>query len=190
MPHRRLPAALALALVLTGGCAGADAPSAAPSASTASPPAASPSAPAAAAAPTASVSAAPGDSSATVDVAPVEPYGDVLVDQAQQTLYVFTADSSATSACDGTCADNWPPVVSGGPPIAAGAVRGGLLATVVRTDGSLQASYDGRPLYRYSGDSAPGDALGAGLGDRWYPVRPDGTLADGSEGARDGGNGS
>lgn len=180
MPHRRLPAAFVLVLVLTAGCAGDAAPSVAP--------ASAPPPPASASAPAAAMSAAPSDGSTTIDVGTVEPYGDVLVDEAQLTLYVFTADSGGTSACADTCADNWPPVVSGGAPIAAGAVRAGLLTTVERTDGTLQASYDGRPLYRYSGDSAPGDALGAGLGDRWYPVRPDGTLADGSEGAGDGGD--
>jgi predicted lipoprotein with Yx(FWY)xxD motif len=179
MPHRWLSAVLALALA--AGCAGADASSPAPGSGEAtsgtSPAPVVPGMPS---------DDAPGDGSATVDVGRVEPYGDVLVDEAQLTLYVFTADAGGTSACADTCADNWPPVESSDAPVAAGATRAGLLATMRRADGTAQATYDGRPLYRYSGDSAPGDALGAGLGDRWYPVRPDGTLADGAAGAADG----
>src|ERR1700747_2361082 len=42
-----------------------------------------------------------------------------------------------------------------------------------RSDGSVQAAYDGHPLYTYVGDSAPGQANGNGLnlnGGLWHEV--------------------
>ena len=179
MPHRWLSALLALALLTGCGGAGADESTATPA--SASPP--STATPPRAATPTGT----PVDRSATVGVAGVEPYGDVLVDAARLTLYVFTSDPDETSTCDETCAENWPPLLSAGAPVAADGTRSGLVATIERADGTRQVTYGGRPLYHYTGDSAPGDALGAGLGDRWYPISPDGELADGSPGAGDGG---
>jgi predicted lipoprotein with Yx(FWY)xxD motif len=49
----------------------------------------------------------------------------------------------------------------------------GKLGTIKRSDGSLQATYDNRPLYTYIGDSAPGQAHGNRInlnGGLWYEV--------------------
>jgi len=73
------------------------------------------------------------------------------------TLYWFAPDSESKSRCYGTCAAYWPPVV--GAPRAGPGVTG-KLGTIKRSDGSLQATYDGHPLYTYIGDSAPGQASG------------------------------
>lgn len=83
-------------------------------------------------------------------------------------LYVTDADLQApgTSTCDGTCADTWPPV------IVKDGIASGIpdLGTVVRSDGSLQATYQGRPLYFYVGDTTPGVTTGDGLGGVWFTV--------------------
>jgi predicted lipoprotein with Yx(FWY)xxD motif len=77
----------------------------------------------------------------------------VLANAKGLTLYWFAPDTAAKSACSGTCASYWPPVTR---PATAGPGVTGKLATITRSDGSVQAAYDGHPLYTYVGDGAPG----------------------------------
>jgi predicted lipoprotein with Yx(FWY)xxD motif len=86
------------------------------------------------------------------------------------TLYWFVPDTTTTSKCNGSCATFWPPVKG---PATAGAGVTGKLATITRADGSVQATYNGHPLYTYVGDHAPGQATGNGLnvnGGVWHEV--------------------
>lgn len=90
------------------------------------------------------------------------------------TLYWFVPDTATKSACYGTCAVYWPPVAG---PATAGSGVTGTLATITRSDGSVQAVYDGHPLYTYVGDTAPGQANGNGInlnGGVWHEVTPSG----------------
>ena len=92
------------------------------------------------------------------------------------TLYSFAPDTSTTSKCNGTCAQNWPPVK--GPVTAAGVE--GTFGTITRSDGSTQATFDGHPLYTFVGDTAPGQAKGNGLnvaGGLWHEITTSGTAA-------------
>ncbi|WP_448555336.1 fasciclin domain-containing protein [Thalassotalea montiporae] len=84
---------------------------------------------------------------------------------AGMSLYVFNNDlGSAGSNCNGDCATNWPPLL-----VTDGSVSDiPGVGTIMRNDGSMQASFLGRPLYFYSGDSAPGDTTGQGLGGVWF----------------------
>jgi predicted lipoprotein with Yx(FWY)xxD motif len=107
------------------------------------------------------------------------------------TLYWFVPDTSTKSNCNGSCATYWPPVKG---PATAGAGVTGKLATITRSDGSLQATYNGHPLYTYVGDKAPGQAKGNGLnlsGGVWHEVTVSGAAAapSGSAGAGGGGYG-
>jgi predicted lipoprotein with Yx(FWY)xxD motif len=77
----------------------------------------------------------------------------VLANAKGLTLYWFAPDTAAKSACLGTCASYWPPVKG---PATAGPGVTGKLATITRSDGSVQATYDGHPLYTYVGDGAQG----------------------------------
>jgi len=98
----------------------------------------------------------------------------VLADANGRTLYSFAPDTAARSACYGSCAAYWPPVKG---PAAAGPGVSGKLSVLTRSDGSVQAAYDGHPLYTYVGDSAPGQANGNGLnlnGGRWHEVAASG----------------
>lgn len=93
------------------------------------------------------------------------------------TVYSFAPDTSTTSKCNGACATIWPPVKG---PATAGAGVTGKLATITRADGSAQASYNGHPVYTYTGDSAPGQANGNGLnvnGGVWHEVPASGGAA-------------
>ena len=98
----------------------------------------------------------------------------VLADASGRTLYWFAPDTATRSACYGSCAAYWPPVK--GPAMPGPGVTG-KLSVLTRTGGSLQAAYDGHPLYTYVGDSAPGQAHGNGLnlnGGLWHEVTTSG----------------
>jgi predicted lipoprotein with Yx(FWY)xxD motif len=99
--------------------------------------------------------------------------GSFLVGEGGMTLYVFQRDSTNTSACDGDCATNWPPLTVPGdqPPEADDAITG-TLTVFTRSDGSHQVAYNGQPLYYFVGDSAPGDTNGQGLNDVWFVAGP------------------
>lgn len=94
----------------------------------------------------------------------------VLANKAGFTLYLFVPDSPTKSVCYGTCAVYWPPVL--GTPVAGPGVTG-RLGTIKRSDGSLQATYDGHPLYTYIADTARGQAKGNAInlnGGYWYEM--------------------
>ena len=97
----------------------------------------------------------------------------VLTNAQGFTLYWFAPDTPSKSVCYGSCAAYWPPVK--GPVTVAAGVTGvtGKLGTTRRTDGSLQATYNGRPLYTYIADTAPGLARGNNInlnGGLWHEV--------------------
>jgi predicted lipoprotein with Yx(FWY)xxD motif len=105
-------------------------------------------------------SAAPGASSGSATVVARNIGGtEVLTNSAGLTLYWFVPDTSTTSKCTGSCATFWPPVKG---PVTAGSGVTGTLGVITRSDGTMQATYDGHPLYTYVGDSAPGQANGNG----------------------------
>jgi predicted lipoprotein with Yx(FWY)xxD motif len=98
----------------------------------------------------------------------------VLTDGHGLTLYWFAPDTATSSRCFGPCAAYWPPVL--GSPLAGPGVTG-KLGTVSRGGYSVQATYDGHPLYTYIGDDGPGKANGNNLdlnGGLWYEVRVSG----------------
>jgi predicted lipoprotein with Yx(FWY)xxD motif len=103
--------------------------------------------------------------------------GTVLADSDGRTLYWFAKDTMSKSNCNGSCATYWPPVI-GTPAAAAGTVLPHGFGTIKRADGQTQATYDGHPLYTYTGDTAAGQVSGNGLnvsGGLWWAVTPSGT---------------
>jgi predicted lipoprotein with Yx(FWY)xxD motif len=153
--------ALGLAFMLALGPALA-ACSSSPSASSSS----SSSAPAS----SAPASSAPASGATEVDTASSS-YGTILVTSSGRTLYMLTADSPTASSCTGSCASIWPPLVTTGAPRAGTGVKADLLGTITRSDGTHQVTYDGHPLYTFSGDSAAGQVNGEGIksfGGTWY----------------------
>jgi predicted lipoprotein with Yx(FWY)xxD motif len=98
----------------------------------------------------------------------------VLTNAHGLTLYWFAPDTPTMSKCSGSCAAYWPPVL--GRPEAGPGVTG-TLGTVLRDGRAVQATYDGHPLYTYTGDNGPGQANGNNLdlnGGLWYEVRVSG----------------
>lgn len=108
---------------------------------------------------------------ATLVVASTE-LGGVLSDGDGFTVYLFMPDAQGTPTCNDDCAANWPALV--GPVTAGDGVDAALLGTATRDDGTVQATYNGWPLYHFSGDPAAGDINGQGVGDIWWVVDPAG----------------
>jgi hypothetical protein len=55
-----------------------------------------------------------------------------------------------------------------------------MLGTLTRSDGSVQVTYNGWPLYTYTQDTAAGQTNGQGYKSLWYAVTPDGMQVSGS----------
>jgi predicted lipoprotein with Yx(FWY)xxD motif len=102
--------------------------------------------------------------------------GTVLSNAQGKTLYWFAIDTSTTSKCTGTCATYWPPVL--GKPVAASGTSLTMgFGTITRSNGQIQATYDGHPLYTYVSDTAAGQIGGNGLslsGGLWWAMTPNG----------------
>ena len=101
--------------------------------------------------------------------------GKVVVDGTGMTVYVFDKDTKGAtmSACTGSCTGLWPAVeTTSATPKVTGVT--GTVGTITGTDGKLQVTLDGLPLYTYSGDSAAGDTTGQGVGGIWWAVGADG----------------
>ena len=101
--------------------------------------------------------------------------GTFLTDSAGMTLYIFLKDTApGASVCEGDCLANWPALaVAADGSVAAGEGVTGVVGAFPRSDGTLQASYEGRPLYYFIGDAAAGDVNGQGIGDVWYVATVD-----------------
>jgi predicted lipoprotein with Yx(FWY)xxD motif len=100
--------------------------------------------------------------------------GTFLVDQSGMTLYYFQNDSSAyeASTCYGKCASLWHPF-NAPDPILPDNLRSVDFGVITRTDGSLQTTFKGWPLYNYAKDHAPGDTWGNNVDGLWHVVDPD-----------------
>ncbi|MGI5452998.1 COG4315 family predicted lipoprotein [Streptomyces sp. CA-249302] len=100
-----------------------------------------------------------------------------LININQASLYRFDADTagSGQSACNDACAVKWPPVTvqEGGNVYLAG-VDPKQVGAFRRQDGQVQITVGGRPLYRFSGDTKPGDLNGQGLDGKWFAAGPKG----------------
>jgi len=119
--------------------------------------------------PTATASA-PAPAAKTVVTIRKTAIGDVLTDAAGRTLYWYSKDiRGKRSVCTGGCLALWP-AVTGKPVAAAGIKLNGVLAAINRGGGVLQATYNGYPLYTYTGDTAAGQTTGNDVGDVWHVI--------------------
>ncbi len=107
--------------------------------------------------------------------------GKALVDAQGRSLYLFEADKNDRSNCSGACASAWPPATASGKPTAGPGLAAAKLGTTKRSDGMTELTYNGHPLYRYVGDTAPGQVTGEGLsqfGAKWYLLSASGNKID------------
>jgi predicted lipoprotein with Yx(FWY)xxD motif len=92
-----------------------------------------------------------------------------LTDAKGMTLYTYDKDTNNTSNCTGGCLKAWSPFL-----VSAGAATTSLpanLGTFKRTDGSMQYTWKGMPLYYFASDTKPGDVTGDGVGGVWHVVK-------------------
>jgi predicted lipoprotein with Yx(FWY)xxD motif len=125
--------------------------------------------------PTAAATATTTAGPAVLKTSTKDPFGTFLTDSAGKTLYVFDRDTSPTSACTGRCATTWPPVLlpdGAGTSVAAPPGASGEFTAAARPDGGgNQVVWNGKPLYRYTGDVNPGDTTGDGIGGTWHVAK-------------------
>lgn len=126
--------------------------------------------------------------------------GRVLTDNQGQSVYLFEKDQDGESYCSGACAAVWPPLETSTTPQAGSGVQAAALGTTNRSDGDMQVTYHGHPLYYYAADaSTPRNTKGEGLqqfGAGWYlvgshgqPVEPESGSGSGSGGSSSNGGG-
>lgn len=125
------------------------------------------------------VKAAPNAEEGTtfVSLGNVSGLGMVLVDSKGMTLYEFGKDSGEESTCYGECAKAWPPLLAEGEPQPSNGTDSSKLGTTERKDGTMQVTYNGRPLYGFVGDKAPGEANGNDVdafGAEWHALQNSG----------------
>ncbi|HET8989476.1 MAG TPA: hypothetical protein VFN59_00025 [Acidimicrobiales bacterium] len=113
----------------------------------------------------ATVAAVPlGAAQPTLQAATIARHPHVLIDAAGHPLYILTSEAGGKIKCVRACTHLWPPVML---PINVGslshsaAVKGSL--AWVRRGKFRQATFNGYPLYTFSGDTKPHEARGIGL---------------------------
>lgn len=104
--------------------------------------------------------------------------GRVVTDAKGWVLYRFDRDAPKPSkaTCYDDCAKKWPAVPYSDDYQVTGVARSAL-GKVTRTDGTDQLTINGWPVYRFAGDTRPGEVKGHGAGDVWFAVAPDGKKA-------------
>ena len=104
--------------------------------------------------------------------------GMILVNSRGHTLYLFAKERNGKSACSGSCARFWPPLLSPSKATAGAGVKAALLGKTMRSDGRLQVTYNRHPLYTFALDKQPRQTRGEGnlaFGARWWAVSARGT---------------
>lgn len=113
----------------------------------------------------------------TLSLAASDDWGQHLVTADGMSVYLYVLDEGGTIACVDACTNNWRPVVvdSGSEPTVGEGLDQELIGTIERTDGSLQVTFGGWPLYTFARDTQPGHARGQGLGQQFYLLSTAGT---------------
>lgn len=105
--------------------------------------------------------------------------GSILVNVQGRTLYMFAKDKNDKSACYGSCATYWPPLLATTAHATGTGVKAALLGTTMRTGGKLQVTYDRHPLYLFVKDTKSGQTQGEGMnlsGGLWWVMSPAGAV--------------
>lgn len=106
-----------------------------------------------------------------------------LTDGFGRAIYMFDKDKDGKSMCNKGCDLNWQVIATfGNDPVAGGGAEQELLGQITRYNGVVQATYNGHPLYYYTGNgkTIEGDtstANGQGVtayGARWWVLDADG----------------
>lgn len=104
-------------------------------------------------------------------------FGTLVVDAQGRTLYRSDRDRArpSLSRCAAACTKTWPPLTVESPDqVRVAGLDPGLVGTVRRTDGRLQVTLGGHPLYRFARDKKLGDLLGQCRDNVFFAVTPEG----------------
>jgi len=145
-------------------------------------------------------SPASSSSGITISAKSVAGVGTVLVNGQGQTMYMLTTEKGGKITCtdDNGCTKIWPDTElpkGTTSPTAGSGIQAALLGTVKNTAGELYVTYNGWPLYTFSGDKGPGQANGEGInnfGGTWYALSTSGdpvTSSQSQSGTSTGGGG-
>ncbi|MEU6063890.1 MULTISPECIES: SCO0930 family lipoprotein [Streptomyces] len=110
--------------------------------------------------------------------------GDIVVDKNGMTVYRFIKDKAwpkSVSNCTGACLQKWPAVAEVSADDTKGVKKKGLMGFTRPDNGVKQMTVNCWPIYTFSGDKAPGDTNGQGVGGTWYAVSPEGKLVGASK---------
>ena len=108
----------------------------------------------------------------TVMIGTSKAVGNYLVDGSGNSLYWFTKDSANMSACSGDCIKNWPAFAVDSF-VVPSALKASDFGTISRSDGTMQATYKGYPLYYWVKDKMHGDVTGQNVGKVWFVIDPE-----------------
>src|SRR5215467_5031898 len=120
-----------------------------------------------------------------ISVRKVPGVGTVLVDRSGKTLYSPQQEANGKIACTGSCLSFWFPVrVAAGSDLRAPSGITGALGMVHRPGGMTQLTYNGKPLYTFRLDQAPGQVHGndftdnfGGMAFTWHVLTTSGAPA-------------
>jgi predicted lipoprotein with Yx(FWY)xxD motif len=126
----------------------------------------------------------PNQTGADLGVANSADNGKYLVDATGKTLYVLQSDSKGASSCSDACTTKWPPLLApqGTPKALDPSIKSDAIVDIQRTDGGVQVTYQGHPLYHYGQDMTAGQINGQGVKDQfgeWYMLDPTGKPIEG-----------
>jgi predicted lipoprotein with Yx(FWY)xxD motif len=115
--------------------------------------------------------------------------GTVLVASSGRTLYSPQQEADGKILCTGSCLSFWFPVqVTAGTGLRGPASVTGKLGTIRRPGGMMQLTINGRPLYTFRLDQAPGQAHGndytdhfGGVSFTWHAITTSGAPAAGQQ---------
>jgi predicted lipoprotein with Yx(FWY)xxD motif len=121
---------------------------------------------------------ATGSVKSTIGVKSNDALGSIVVSSTGRTLYHITSDHGKAVTCVASCATLWPPltIAKTAKPVAGTGLTASKLGTIKRPDGTVQVTYSGYALYRYSGDAKTGDVNGQAFQSKWFAVAPTGKL--------------
>lgn len=90
--------------------------------------------------------------------------GTFLTGPNGMTLYTLSSDPDNGTVCFGQCVTFWPLLeVAPGGSVTAPAGVSGRFSTFLRSDGPTQVTFNGRALYYFKNDTAPGQTNGEGI---------------------------
>jgi predicted lipoprotein with Yx(FWY)xxD motif len=102
-------------------------------------------------------------------------FGNILTDNLGKSLYFFFNDPGNSSTCTGGCLTAWPVFYAANLNIGMG-LSASDFGVIKRSDGAMQTTYKGWPLYYFSGDSKSGDVTGDKVDNTWAVAKSDYTV--------------